>query len=114
VLFFPLRWSLQEKWNQPMIGIHQPVEGYMKHLTTKVGDLFKSMAPNAPVCRGNWAIFDDLDGPLDLYTPTGHEDRYEETTLREYEGEKTGEVLTFRCEYQTLRKLEKSGAIIFR
>ena len=72
------------------------------------------MSPDAPVYRGNWAVFNDLEGPLDLYTPEGHEERNSAMSgVRQYEGEKTGRVLTFRCEYQTLRKLEKSKAIIF-
>lgn len=41
----------------------------------KVYDLLKAMSPDAPVYRGNWAVFHDLDGPLDLYIPTGHEAR---------------------------------------
>lgn len=95
-------------------GIHQPVDGFTKHLKTLVYNLFKSMSPDAPVYRGNWAVFNDLEGPLDLYTPEGHECRNAAMGgVRPYEGEKTGRVLTFRCEFQTLRKLEKSKAIIF-
>ena len=72
------------------------------------------MSPDAPVYRGNWAVFNDLDGPLDLYTPEGHEERNEAMSgVRPYEGTKTGRILTFRCEYQTLRKFPKSKAIIF-
>jgi len=115
-VFFPMRWSLQEKWNQPMLGIHQPVDGFVKHLVKKVANLFKSMSPDAPVCRGNWSVFNDLEGPLDLYTPTGHEDRNANTSsigMRKYQGEETGNILTFRTEYQTLRKLPKSRAIVF-
>ncbi|XP_032219622.1 uncharacterized protein LOC5518954 isoform X1 [Nematostella vectensis] len=114
IVYFPMRWSLQQKWNLPMLDIHQPVDGFVKHLKSMVYDLFKSMSPDAPVYRGNWAVFNDLEGPLDLYTPEGHETRNAAMEgVRPYEGEKTGKVLTFRCEYQTLRKLEKSKAIIF-
>ncbi|XP_031553177.1 uncharacterized protein LOC116290318 [Actinia tenebrosa] len=114
MVYFPMRWSLQEKWNLPMLDIHQPVDGFTKHLKSLVYNLFKTMAPDAPVYRGNWAVFNDLEGPLDLYTPVGHEHRNAAMGgVRPYEGEKTGRVLTFRCEYQTLRKLEKSKAIVF-
>lgn len=113
VVFFPMRWSLQDKFNRPMMGIHKPVAGFMNHLLHKVNNLFKTMGPDAPVQRGNWAIFHDLDSPLDLYTPTGHEDRNEANSDYVYKGAKTGRDLMFRAEYQTLRKLEKSGAIIF-
>ncbi|XP_028392227.1 uncharacterized protein LOC114516841 [Dendronephthya gigantea] len=112
-VFFPMRWGLQQKFNLPMKSIHQPVKGFINHLVPKVYDLFKAMSPDAPVYRGNWAIFHDLDGPLDLYTPTGHDDRNNENSDYLYQGEKTGRDLTFRAEYQTLRKLEKSTAIVF-
>ena len=40
------------------------------------------------VQRGNWALFNDLDGPLDLYTPTGHEARNDEQSgISPYKGE---------------------------
>ena len=50
---------------------------FINHLVPKVYDLFKAMSPDAPVYRGNWAVFHDLDGVLDLYTPTGHVERNE-------------------------------------
>ena len=114
ILYFPMRWSLLDKFNEPMAGIHKPVDGFLKHLLTKVNDLFKAMSPSAPVWRGNWAIFNDLDGPLDLYTPTGHEERNAENETFVYKGDEvTGKLLTFRAEYQTLRKLPKSQSIMF-
>lgn len=101
-------------WDFFTLGIHQPVDGFTKHLKSLVYNLFKTMSPDAPVYRGNWAVFNDLDSPLDLYTPEGHEARNEAMGgVRPYEGPTTGRVLTFRCEYQTLRKLPKSKAIIF-
>ena len=50
---------------------------FINHLVPKVYDLFKAMSPDAPVYRGNWAVFHDLDGVLDLYSPTGHVERNE-------------------------------------
>ena len=113
IVSFPMRWSLQEKWNQPIAVIHGPVKGFMKHLVKKVSDLFRIMKPENPIQRANWAVFNDLKDPLDLYTPTGHDERNEVNTVTPYQGELTGRILTFRAEYQTLRKLPKSGAIIF-
>jgi hypothetical protein len=48
----------------------------------KVYDLFKAMSPDAPVLRGNWAVFHDLDGVLDLYTPSGHVERNEVNSFK--------------------------------
>lgn len=69
------------------------------------------MSPDAPVCRGNWSIFNNLKSPLDLYTPESHNDS--SVSAHSYNGAKTGRELIFRCEYQTLRKLPRSKAIIF-
>ncbi|XP_031574808.1 uncharacterized protein LOC116308503 [Actinia tenebrosa] len=114
IVCFPSRWSLREKWNLPMLDIHQPVDGFTKHLKSLVYNLFKTMAPDAPVYRGNWSISNDLDGPLDLYIPEEYEHHNAARGgVRLYEDEKTGRVFTFRSEYQTLRKLEKSKAIVF-
>ncbi len=113
VVYFPMRWSLLEKWNKGMPGIHKPVKGFMKHLLKNVQSLFKAMTPSAPVWRANWAVFNDLKDPLDLYTPTGHTDRKETNQTTAYKGEETGKELTFRAEYQTLIKLPESKAIVF-
>ena len=67
--------------------IHKPVVPFTKHLLTKVYDLFKnSLIPTAPIWRANWAVFNDLEGPLDLYTPEGHEDRNEVNKTFKYQG----------------------------
>ena len=113
IVYFPMRWSLKEKWNKGIPGIHEPVKGFMKHLVKNVQSLFKAMTPSSPVWRANWAVFNDLTGPLDLYTPTGHDDRNETNQVTPYEGERTGKRLTFRAEYQTLCRLPESQAIVF-
>lgn len=38
---------------------------------------------------------------------------FQDAGVYRYQGEKTGHDLMFRAEYQTLRKLEKSSAIVF-
>lgn len=113
IVYFPMRWSLLEKWNKSMPGIHKPVKGFMKHLVKNVQSLFKTMTPSTPVYRANWAVFNDLKDPLDLYTPVGHNIRNEANQVTSYEGEATGKKLTFRAEYQTLCKLPESKAIVF-
>ena len=67
--------------------IHQPVEAFTKHLSSKVYDLFKnSLTPNAPIWRANWAVFNDLEGPLHLFTPDGHDQRNEINQKIKYQG----------------------------
>jgi len=113
VVLFPMRWSLVEKFTQTLPVIHQPVTAFGKHLQHTVNDLFESMTPSSPVWRANWAIFNDLEGPQDLFTPAGHVVRNHTNKITSYDPQKTGRDLVFRVEYQTLRKLPKSGAILF-
>jgi len=107
---FPMRWSILEKFEQPMFKIHEPVKAF-KTLESSVLDLVKNMTHEKPVWRANWAVFNDLDGTLDLATPAGHTDRENHKT--EFNPKTTGRELTFRAEYQTLLKLPKSKAIVF-
>ena len=70
-----------------ILGIHQPVTAFTKHLAPKVYDLFKnSLTPAAPIWRANWAVFNDLEGPLDLFTPDGHDKRNETNKTNDYQG----------------------------
>ena len=175
IVYFPMRWSLREKFKKGMAGIHVPVKPFMDHLVNHVYDVFKKMKPEKPLWRANWAVFNDLDGPMDLYTPTGSVSREKRTSVynpapspenrdklgmkqpmiqqgstdqiigdnnrfitgteisfrsnnkvdHEYKDDKdsnteakeetdiTGRELTFRAEYQTLRKLPNTKCIVF-
>lgn len=113
IVYFPMRWALTDKFQKGIAGIHGPVKPFMDNLVKHVYDVFKKMPPTNPLWRANWAVFNDLDGPLDLYTPTGSLSRNDDNQTTKFEGEKTGKVLTFRAEYQTLRKLPKTQCIVF-
>lgn len=113
VVLFPMRWSLKEKFSQNLPDIHIPVKAFTKHLKPTVNDLFEDLHPDKPVWRANWSLFHNLNGPLDLYLPPSEEynpnnDKFESTNLEEI-----GQKLTMRVEYQTLRRLPKSNAILF-
>jgi len=112
VVCFPLRWTLSEKLNMPMTHIHEPVNAYGKYLSRSVTNLFDSIEPSQGFCRGNWALFDELKDPLDLFTPTGHNERALSKPKTEY-GPNTGKEILGREEWQTLIKLPKSNAILF-
>ena len=73
----------------------------------------QTMTPSTPVWRANWAVFNDLAGPLDLFTPDGHTDRNDVNQVTSFSPDHTGTELTFRAEYQTLYKLPRSQAIVF-
>ena len=62
IVYFPMRWSLQEKFNKVIGQIHVPVKSFTKHLKPSVYDTFVRMKPESPVWRANWAVFNDLEG----------------------------------------------------
>ena len=111
LLCFPSNWSLAEKFNKPMQQIHGPVQIYMDNLKDKVDSLFLRMKPNKPLWRANWGIYTSLYDTYDLFS---HPKRQLHSgTSLPFEGEATGQRLFLRCEYQTLRKLPKTGCIVF-
>ena len=114
VLCFPSDWSLADKFNKPMHEIHSPVKIYMDKLQNKVDSLFLCMKPEKPLWRANWGIYSALSDIYDLFThPKRQLHNSKGTSSLPFEGEATGKKLFLRCEYQTLRKLPKTGCIVF-
>jgi hypothetical protein len=111
VVCFPMRWSLKEKHGMSMGCIHRPVVTFNTHFAGTAGHRMANLKAIQPMWRANWGVFNDLDGPLDLHSPTGHLDRPQ--TRTEFKGAQTGRELVFRAEYQTLRRLPRSGGIAF-
>jgi len=106
-LAFPSRWSLKEKFGQPMDIIHAPVPFYREQLQNPVDNFFNQMPSDELFTRRNWAIHDE---------PTLHQDGSEparDHSENPITSENAGERLWLRVERQTLRKLNESGAILF-
>lgn len=98
-LLFANQWTPQDKIGQGLLGIHAPVEGYDTQLSRKVEGVMGRLGDRVLV-RRNWFIHDVdtwcIPEPL----------HYAEVV------ERPGE-LTLRSERQTLRRLPKSGVIVF-
>jgi len=115
VVLFPMRWSIKEKFTQILPDIHIPVKAFTKHLKPTVNDLFEDLTPDNPVWRANWSLFHNLNGPLDLYLAPfpPDQDNPNNHVFKSNNLEEIGKTLTLRVEYQTLRRLPKSNAILF-
>ena len=101
-LAFPSHWSLAEKLNQPMGAIHSPVPNYDSHLESAVDRFFTKMVTGPISKRRNWTLqIDDT-----LFTP------HRPASAPLYQSE-VGARLHVRVEIQTLRKMPKTGWIIF-
>jgi dimethylamine monooxygenase subunit A len=102
---FPSSWSLQEKFGRPMQAIHADVPGFGEGtrnaaLLTRI---FDNLQVSQPVERLNWSVnvTDDLFLPLSKHHRPPSAEPF---TLAERFA---------RVERQTLRKLPKSGDILF-
>ncbi len=103
-LCFPSTWVLAEKIGRPMDAIHAPVSGYAGKMAGMVARIFDNLKAEQPVERFNWSIYGDArlryaqskQDPLERFPP----------------GQSVSHA-HIRVERQTLRRLPRSGDILF-
>lgn len=102
ILCFPGSWTLAEKMGRPLMAIHGPVPKYDDGVGVRVQRLFDGIRPDKPLVRANahrvhhTALFhprSESDPPSVRHEPPGGPN--------------------LRSERQTLRKLPRTGAVIF-
>lgn len=96
---FPSRWDLSSKIGRTLDEIHAPVPSYDESLSAPTRSVFDRMRPDRSFWRLNWSLLDcpDLFQPTSArVVPRGDLDQW-----------------FFRVERQTLRRLARSGAIVF-
>jgi hypothetical protein len=92
----PSHWRLADKLGRPMREIHDPIPGVHDALSPRIDRFFRHLRVDAPVQRWNWSLqFGD-----ERFAPT-----------RGRGGPEDG--LYYRVERQSLRRLPRSGAIVF-
>jgi hypothetical protein len=103
---FPTRWRLAEKMGQSLSAIHLPVPDYAAQLDATMDRLFSRLKVERPVCRLNWGL---VDNPT-LFQPSGHGRRDHNAAITAHNA---GDRLWLRMERQTLRRLPRTGDILF-
>lgn len=103
---FPLRWELRDKIGLPLAAIHQPVPGYDEKLATPADLYMARLKPHRPSWRCNWNV---VDSPELYLKQNPHPQEFDGSITPENAGAK----LWIRSERQTLRKLPKSGDVLF-
>ncbi|WP_018235589.1 DUF3445 domain-containing protein [Ensifer sp. BR816] len=103
---FPSSWSLGEKFGRSMDEIHAPVPGFEAGSRNAglISRMFDNLSPARFVERFNWSV--NVDGALHLPKPKTEGIGAEAITLTE-------DGTFIRVERQTLRKLPRTGAIVF-
>ena len=99
VVCCPSRWMLSEKMGHNMLAIHEPVAKYADHVGAAVDTYFQRLTVEKPVWRSNW-IVQDHPALFQPQIPMGPL-------------VKTPDELWIRMERQTLRRLPKTGGILF-
>ena len=103
---FPLRWELTEKFALPMAGIHHAVPGYDEKLAGPSDRYMVGLKVHKPSWRCNWSI---VDAP-DLYLK---QKRFKQGQDSDITADNAGRKLWIRSERQSLRRLPRSGDVLF-
>jgi hypothetical protein len=103
---FPLRWELTEKFALPMAAIHHAVPGYDEKLASPSDRYMVGLKAHKPSWRCNWSI---VDAP-DLYLK---QKRFKQGQDSDITADNAGSKLWIRSERQSLRRLPRSGDVLF-
>jgi dimethylamine monooxygenase subunit A len=104
-LCFPSVWQLADKLGLPTGEVHRTVPHYASELSTKVDRFFDRLRDGNPVWRRNLSV---KPFPL-LFLPTPKDDQ----PTGELVAADDGSPYWLRTERQTLRRLPRTGAILF-
>jgi hypothetical protein len=103
---FPTDWRLSEKIGLPLADVHAPIHGYAEKLSAGVDHFIAGLAPGTIFGRANWFVVPTADW---RYLPQDDPAaRFAHVTA-----ENAGRTLFVRCERQTLRRLPRTGAVLF-
>ncbi|MBD2463238.1 DUF3445 domain-containing protein [Oscillatoria sp. FACHB-1407] len=105
-LSFPSYWRLHDKLGRAIAPIHDPVPGYAQKLQHPVNTYFDRLQPEHPGYRINWSI----TGTSELFLGHHHVHRLQPGDIT---AENAGDKLWIRIEWQTLRRIPITRAILF-
>jgi len=105
-------WRLEDKWRMPLSEIHTTgdVPGFKQKLEKGMMNFFRRVQPNGPVLRNNYFI--QVDDNLAWSDSIGSEDN-DNIGWNTAAKNKAIENHWFRSERQSLRRLPRSGGVVF-
>jgi hypothetical protein len=103
---FPTRWDLPSKMGRTLSAIHEAVPGYRAHLARPADRFFDHMKPGLVFQRRNWSLMDDPR----LFQPVARRGGAADPGLTPAN---VGKRVWLRVERQTLRRLPRTGAVLF-
>ena len=102
----PTQWHVPSKFGETLDDIHGPVPRYGVDLSRPMGIFFDRLRPEKSVWRSNFTLTDDPNLRL---IPN----RRNHPLLHNVTKDNVADQVLLRVEYQTLRRLPKSDAIVF-
>jgi hypothetical protein len=102
-LCFPSHWRLADKIGRSADAMHQPVAHYRTELSAKVDRYLERIPAGRISLRRNWAVHDHDTLYVPDYPPPA----------AGITADTAGDRLWLRSERQTLRRLPRSGAVLF-
>ncbi|KAM0283081.1 hypothetical protein ACHAQH_002684 [Verticillium albo-atrum] len=99
-------WKLSEKMGLGLPGIHAVVPDYKEKMELSMDRFFAKMPASKPIQRGSWG----LEASQPLFLPADAADFAHRSTQ---DPKLTAENVYLRVDWQTLRRLPLSGAIVF-
>jgi hypothetical protein len=102
----PTAWDVPSKLGRTLDEIHRPVPRYNADLSERMNTFFDRLKVERPVWRSNWTVTDDPSLRLDVPIRSAAADP--KITV-----DNVGDRLWLRIEYQTLRRMPKTGCIVF-
>lgn len=106
VICSAIGWTLGTKMGMTLAEIHSPVPDYKEKLKLSLDRFFTKLLPSAPIQRASWGF--ELGKPL--FAPPG--DNHELHRLSQ-DPALTVDEIYLRVDWQTLRRIPLSGAIVF-
>lgn len=101
---FPTYWSIRDKVGMPLADVHAPVAHYERELSKRVDRFHDRLAADRPAWRRNWFVVPTNEMHL---APAAHPEQFEARIADD------GSPMWIRSERQTLRRLPRTGAIVF-
>jgi dimethylamine monooxygenase subunit A len=99
---FPNRWDLQSKIGLTMAEVHAPVDLLNEHLEAPIDAFLERLTPDRSFWRLGWGVIDTAD----WYTPT-------DGSAGPRPADPPPHELYLRVERETLRRLPRTGCILF-
>ncbi|KAL9608020.1 MAG: hypothetical protein Q9167_007124 [Letrouitia subvulpina] len=106
ILCSSLGWNVDTKLGLQLKDIHAPIPDYKEKMEFSMDRYFAKLPTSRPIQRGSWGL--EIDTPL--FMPPG--DPHEKHRLHQYP-DLSLDRIHLRVDWQTLRRLPLSAAIIF-